>query len=439
MISEPIFYLTNDVSHGIGVEKLLPNYHIICIDDHPLVTSLIEAGVRVLCLERLLKRKNIIFRSSGKLLEQPEVANYIKENSGSKTPNILYFKPSPKIDSLCRKRGYRRLGNTASLNRIFEDKISFYKICHTLGLAIPPGQVANLAKADFRDLKEKYGPKVVIQFGRGWAGSTTFFITDADQFNRLKCRFGNLEAKITKFINGKTVLNNCCVTRNEVLIGQPAEQIPRISDFTAKEGATCGRIWPASLNRDQVLQLEEITRTTGEYMRQKGYLGYFGLDFLLSEEGEIYLSENNARFTASAPFYSKLEIKNGSLPMALYHISVFLGGPENMIKWQRKEVTGSEIVVRNNRSLPITIKKDFQPGIYKLCNSLPKPVRSDYDVGGAKSESEFFLTAAAYGRIVNPEMELARLDTFASVREKDGKLADWAINLLKRLKKDLAG
>ena len=78
MIDEPIFYVANYVSRGLGLEKLLPNYHLICVDEHPLVDYLIEAGVKVFCLERILQRKNIIFRNSGKLLERPEVEQYIK-------------------------------------------------------------------------------------------------------------------------------------------------------------------------------------------------------------------------------------------------------------------------------------------------------------------------------------------------------------------------
>lgn len=438
MIKEPIFYLTNDVSHGLGPEKLLPNYHIICIDDHPLVDYLIDDGRKIFCLERVLRKKNIIFRTSGKLLEQPEVRKYIKQNSAGKIPNILCFKPSPKLENLCRQFGYRNLGNPVSLNRLFEDKISFFKICQELGLPVPKGGIVSLAEADFGRLKRKYGPKMVVQFGRGWAGSTTFFLENRQEFNILKRQFGKIKVKVNQFIKGKTVLNNGCVTGDGVLIGPVAEQLTAINGFTAKRGGTCGRVWPAKLSQKQDLEIEKLTCKVGQEMQKRGYLGYFGLDFLIEQgTGKVFLSENNARFTASAPFFTKLEILEGRLPLMLCHLKAFLGESFKVAKWQSFRVTGSEIIVRNTAKVPVAVKEDFRPGVYRQEKGELKFLRAAYDIEGIKNQEEFFLTAAAKGRLVNPEMEMIRLDTLKNLLDKDGQLRAWAVELLSELKEKL--
>lgn len=438
MIKEPIFYLTNDVSHGLGLEKLLPNYHIICIDDHPLVDYLLNDGLKVFCLEKVLRKKNIIFRTSGKLLEESEVGKYIKQNSAGKIPNILYFKPSPKLESLCRQFSYRNLGNRVSLNRLFEDKISFFKICQELDLPIPPGEIAVLVKTDFKILKKKYGSPMVAQFGRGWAGSTTFFLENREEFNILKRQFGKIKVKVSRFIEGKTVLNNGCVSGSGILIGPTAEQLTALPKFTAKKGGTCGRVWPARLSRKQNLEIERLTRKIGQEMQKKGYLGYFGLDFLIEKKtGKVFLSENNARFTASAPFFTKLEIREGRLPLMLYHVKAFLGQDVEIQRYRDAKMLGSEVIVRNTAKIQIAVKEDFRPGVYRLEKGELKFVRTAYDIEGVKNQEEFFLTAAAKGRLVNPEIELIRFNSLTSVLEDDGEITPWVKSILVGIKEKL--
>ncbi len=164
----------------------------------------------------------------------------------------------------------------------------------------------------------------------------------------------------------------------------------------------------------------------------QGYRGFFGLDFLIDRRGQIFLSENNARLTASASFYSKVEIKEKRLPLMLFHVLSFFN-KKGKTKWGGGRIAGSEVVVRNASSKAVLVKKDFQPGIYAIEGRRLKYIRQAYDIEGAERENEFFLTAAAKGRIVNPEMEILRLDSFTRLLDKDGNLD----NLFKILLLDL--
>ena len=105
-VTDPIFYVTNDVSRGLGMETLLPNYHLICLDDHPVIDILEKKKVSVFCLERLLGRKNILRRSSGTILDHPLAREFIKEKSKGVTPKILFFKPQKKIELIAQKNGF---------------------------------------------------------------------------------------------------------------------------------------------------------------------------------------------------------------------------------------------------------------------------------------------------------------------------------------------
>lgn len=441
-ITEPIFFITNDVSRGLGLEKLLPNYHIICIDDHPLVGYLLKDGINVFCLEKEFGRKNVIFRSSAKLLAQPLVERYISEKAQGRVPWIMYFKPSVQIDLLCKKRGYKKIGNEAGLNRLFENKLSFFDLCQRWGLPTALGEIAGLNKADFSQLKSKYGSRLVIQYGRGWAGETTFFINNQEQLNELKRQVGPIKVRVSKKIEGKTILNNCCVLPSRVLVGLPAWQITAIPGLTRGPGSTCGRSWPAKITKDQFNQVRKISEEVGIKMGQAGYLGYFGLDFLIeSQTGKIFLSENNARLTASTSFYSKLEIKAQSWPLLTGHILAFVGLKENTCRYfnsaREGKIVGTELIARNDEVFPVKIKKDFEPGVYRFSRGEISFVGPGNDIESVKSKNEFFITTSAKDRLVNPGLEMVRLNSLDKLVNDEGELEVQVKDAILKIKSNL--
>jgi len=203
----------------------------------------------------------------------------------------------------------------------------------------------------------------------------------------------------------------------------------------------------------------------GEEMRGNDYRGWFGLDFLLEEKtNKIYLSENNARLTASTPFFTKLEIGAGKRPLLMNHILEFLDKGRKIAVQPNcpavqlsscltVQLSGGELIVRNNSEKPIVIKKDFRPGIYQLNGgkfefmkkayfefmkkAYFKFMKKAYDVEGVENENEFFLTVAAKNRIVNPETEMIRLDAPEDILNTINQPHQRIIKALLELKKDL--
>lgn len=438
MTDKPIFYITNDVARGIGIENLLPNYHIICLDDHPLVDYLVKAGVKVFCLERVLKQRNKIFRSTSKIIDHPLVLNYIQKESRSQTPQILFFKPSPKIDLICKKYGFNQIGNLASLNRQFEEKTLFYELCLKEGLPVPEGEMGILAKIEFSHLVRKFHLPLVIQFDRGWAGSTSYFIENGKQFEDLKVKFSVKKVKVVRFVKGKTILNNACIFQDKVIVGLPAQQINAIRGFTSLPGATCGRQWPANLEEGQRKEIGNLTRKTGKLMINFGYRGYFGLDFIIEDEtGKIYLSENNARLTASTPFFSKLEQKAGETPLLIYHLFSFLNDKGwKPPDYQSRSLIGSEVVLRNDSPSRVKVGGRISPGVYRFTDNQFVFLRAEHFPHNLTPD-EFWLDCADLGREVNPEIEIVRADFFKIVLGETGELEAQIVSLLKLIKKQL--
>lgn len=436
--SQPFFYITNDVSRAIGIEEILPNYHIVCLDDHPLVDYLEEKKIKIFCLERFLKQRNKIFRSTSKIINHPAVLEYIQKNSGNKTPNIVFFKPSAKIDFICKKNKFLKVGNSARINNLFEDKINFYELCLRYNLPVCEGEIGVFGLLDFKDLAEKYNLPLVIQFGRGWAGNTTYFVEKENVFENLKNKFKNKKVKITRFINGKTVLNNACIFEKNIFISQPAIQIPAIEGFTSLKGATCGRQWPINLGRDQEKKIQNLTKKVGMIMAKFGYKGFFGLDFIIENStGNIFISENNARLTASVPFFTKLEISKKCIPLFLYHLLAFNRFVDlKKTKYESPKILGSEVLARNDKKVPVMIKKMIWPGVYLFKANKLKLIRKEYYPKDLKGD-ECFVSTASYGRVVNPEQELIRVNLSSPVLNGGCKLRKDIVNMVQKIKINL--
>jgi len=419
-LNEPIFYVTNDVGKGIGLENVLPNYHIVCLDDHPLIDILQKSGVSVFCLERALGSKNVIFRSSGIILDHPAVLSFVKEKSRGLKPNILFFKPQRKIEIIAKRKDFNLIGNSVEVSRSFEDKVEFFKLCQKVGLRVPDGEIIKLSESNFGALVKKYGEVLVVQFGRGWAGNSTFFVSTENEWLNLQKRFAQLKVKVGRFVNGKTVLNNAVIFDNCTLVSEPALQIKANKFLTSTQAGTGGRQWPSGLDSDQKEKIKKITFQVADLMRATSYKGFFGLDFLIDKEtGEIFLSENNARLTASVPFYTKLELRAGVFPLLGYHLLSFLSGSKvTSVDFEPAVISGGEIIARNTLKTKVKVNGSLATGIYtKNFDFITESYCLDLEGVG-----NFWLETVAKERIVNPEIEIAKINTFTCVCDDKGNL-----------------
>src|SRR5690606_12039636 len=64
-------------------------------------------------------------------------------------------------------------------------------------------------------------------------------------------------------------------------------------------------------------QVREIIKTASEVLRQDGYRGIFGMDFLVDRDEKVYVIEINARTTGILPLLNE---KPSDLPLYLLHI-----------------------------------------------------------------------------------------------------------------------
>ena len=73
-------------------------------------------------------------------------------------------------------------------------------------------------------------------------------------------------------------------------------------------------------------QAQHATVAIGEQLRQTGYWGVFGLDFLIDQDsGALYLGELNPRITGVTPLTSQAALDRCDVPLLLFHLLEWMG------------------------------------------------------------------------------------------------------------------
>lgn len=445
----PIFYVTNIVDRGIGLENIIPNYHIICIDHDDEVDYLEKAGAKIFCLEKKFGKKNVIFRSSAILLDQDVVKKYIKDNTPPGVQAaVVVFKPSLAAEKIASENNWKFLNNPTALSKGIEDKFNFLFIAKSLHIRIPDAETIDFGRLSYWELK-KYYDYFVIQLKSGYAGNSTFFIRSNDDYHNLMDTIfrdpfskKTFPVKVSKFIHGVPATINACVTSGDIYIGKPCYQITGEELCTNNRSTTCGNDWGAlSLSAKASREITEITQKIGQYLKEKEYKGIFGLDFIVADKNDdVYLIEINPRFVASIPFYTKLEIKNSVFPMFALHFLDFLG-IEYEISPSAKElfgknvsaILGSQLVLRNKERKICIPSEEVPSGVYRLKSDKIDFLRPGYSPLDLKEPNEFIILAASKGRRIKSENEAARIESLSSFVSGDYHLTSDAELIAKQV------
>lgn len=448
-IKTPIFYIANSADHGVGLEKIIQNFHIICIDHDDEVDYLEKRGVKIFCLEKVHGEKNALFRNSALLLRESKVLEYIEKNSSPENPPaIILFKPSAAAEKIAAYHHWRVLNNSAAMTAELEDKLNFAFIAKFLNIKTPEIEILDLSRISYWELK-KYYDHFVIQFKKGFAGNSTFFVRRKGDYAEFMERYFPKEGvvrptpvKVSKFIKGAPVTVNACIHSGSVYIGDPCFQITGEKSCTANKGATCGNDW-FGFPDEAGKKIFDITSVIGQYLIKKKYQGIFGLDMVIGElDKEVYLIEINPRLVASVPFYTKLEIKNKNIPMFALHILDFLGIKFELQKnSNRKEILnekGAQLVIRNIGDKTRTVEGELKAGIYTFQDVNLAWQREGYSIEDIERQGEFVVLPASRGRVLKPETDLARLEFLSPLldgrRHLDVNGNNLAIEIYKKLK-----
>ncbi len=360
--SNAFFFLIIDDSLSIDLHSHFPNFYPIFAYHSATVEDLKSQNIPHFCLQD--EGVEIETKNSGRLLDQKKVQNFIASTAAQRQIVIIPFKPSAKIETICRQQHWLLASNPASLNRLLEDKIKFYQLCQDHNIPTLPSFIAPINAANFRHAQELFGQEIVVQTHFGWAGNSTFIFND---FSQIHGELYQVSAKFSPYIKGYSLLNNCSIYQNQLLQSQPALQYTGLFPYTNNPFSTVGRQWPSQAPSNVIDQVTKITQDFSQkILIPNHYRGFFGLDFIVDDQQKVYLLECNPRLTASFAFYTSIEIKARIVPLFFYHLAEFanINIPQSPDQESQRlsnpDIIGSELTYRNHAGQIIYKYNDFQ-------------------------------------------------------------------------------
>ena len=345
------FFLIVENYLDINLHPYLNNFYPVYAYKNDSQKLLQSQKIPYFCLEEQgvsLQQKN-----SGRLLSESKTIEYINQicQQTNTKAAIVPFKPSARIEKLCQQHSWKLIANPAKINRFFEDKIQFQKICDESQLPTIPSQIITLNSDNFNKTQSELGKNLVLQTHFGWAGNSTFLVSSYSE--ALSHAPQNSPVKLSTYLQGYSLLNNCCLTPKGLIQSPPALQYTGLTPFTSNPFATVGRQWP-SLAPDYVIsQVNSLTQKFSQILSKNNYLGFFGLDFFVSQD-QVFILECNPRLTASFALYTHMEISQNLDPLFYFHLLAFtnpqleIDVPTQQKKFENKQLVGSEIIYKNN-------------------------------------------------------------------------------------------
>lgn len=388
-----IFYITSDLERALGVENLLFNYNIIYSKPSQLAVPATDAGAYL---------KNFTsdsYYSSTKLLENPEVINYIKTSSQGNKPTIIVYKSDSKIEQICENNGFNLLNPRKQIHKEVENKSKFADFVKDTDIFVHP-EHENFTKLNdlaYENLINKFGYEFYVQFIFGESGNGTFLIRTKEEFENLQKSYPLRQGKVTIRIPGPAYTVNCCVTRVGVFIGGISEQITGDPLFSSSRGGTIGNDFTQRhLDDASRSKLVEKCMEIGEILKEHGYKGVFGLDFILNlDEQKFYLIEANLRQVQSLSFISYLQQMNKQTPTLLIHYLELMNHDfsqrYNLVDNEMEEIiykdvlnfknskdqislniknnqplNASQVIMRNSKNINIKVLDQFPSGVFRM-------------------------------------------------------------------------
>ncbi len=136
-------------------------------------------------------------------------------------------------------------------------------------------------------------------------------------------------------------------------------QLIGLASCTNRRFGYCGNDFGVSrtLSRATLSELDLMTRASGAWLASSGYVGAFGVDFLVHGD-DVYLTEINARMQGSTAMSAELAERMGQPGIVLDHLAAFVGlGPGPLLSltdWADQVPDVGQMIVHNTGSGGVT-------------------------------------------------------------------------------------
>lgn len=248
---------------------------------------------------------------------------------------LLPYRPSSFLSAIHFARGDRclSLGLFGAHQSAFEHKPFVESSIAKLGLPrIHWTYIADEEQLDVLELAKR-GP-LILRRSRTSGGEGFIHVESVDEVLSHWPTLDEAFVSVAAFIEGGIPVNVGATVWKDappddcVTVHHPSVQLIGIDSCVTREFGYCGNDFGLvrDFDRATVVQIEASTKRIGAWLRGNGYLGTFGVDFLV-KDGVPLFTEINARFQGSTAASCRLSIEQGEACLMLEHVAAWLGLP----------------------------------------------------------------------------------------------------------------
>ena len=218
-----------------------------------------------------------------------------------------------------------------SLVREVDSKIVTTDIGNQAGVRSVPNVLACVSSyADLQRLAHDadLGERWVVQTAYGDSGKTTFFIANEADYAAVADQIeSESQVKVMRWVRCTGTAIEACATRWGTFVGPLLTELIGAKELTPYAGGWCGNeLYKDAFTDALRAQVLEKTQAMGDALYQRGYRGYFELDFLIDQDsGQVYLGELNSRISGVTAITNMSVFSQTHLPLFLFHLLEYDG------------------------------------------------------------------------------------------------------------------
>jgi biotin carboxylase len=425
--------VAHDIWLASGLETVLPETVLMCVQRGAAVDVLRDRGIEVFCLAEHVPPAEVEGRSSADLMEHPAAIEFCTRVGPLA---VMTFKPSERLEAAVRNvSGITVGGDRAQMTaaRSFENKLNFVDIAARAGLRTPRWEVVGAEDwSDYAALASRLGSPLVIQGPRGNAGQRTWMVAGQIDLDHARRREAAPAVRVSEHVGGLPFTVNAVAGPSGLLDWSlPSRQVTGVSWLTPFQLGSCGNAWGEPALKPHLAGVGAAVEALGEAMSEAGFRGVFGVDFVLGAGGPVVI-EANPRMVASLPLATQVELSAGLAPLLLQHLLVGLDAADDSghaPKVPPALPPTSQVIVHRLKKEPAG-HSSLASGVYRIGEDGPEYLRpgawlTDLSAVG----DEALLLVRGPGEPVMPDKEFGRIYLHGAEAERTTGLRQLVSNL----------
>lgn len=263
------------------------------------------------------------------LLTHEKTQKIMSSSADGPKPAFVFLFFDDVLEQICASMGSEVLLPPNKLVREIDSKIMTTELGNAVGVRSVPNVLTKINSFDaLKTIAREagLGDRWVIQAAYGDSGKTTFFIQSETDYSKVSALIEKEDqVKVMRWIRCTESAIEACATRWGTFVGPLMTELIGLEELTPYKGGWCGNeLYPDVFSTEVRAQVRQKSQAIGDALYEKGYRGYFELDYLIDlDSGEVFLGEINARITGISAMTNLSDFSDRQIPLFLFHLLEF--------------------------------------------------------------------------------------------------------------------